>query len=81
LRFLLLEAAQVAARSFPEWRNKYFHLTTRRGKKAANVAMARRLAVRLYWMMRKEWDYQQVMKFGSHAEQPGNRDGVKSNTE
>jgi transposase len=76
LRFLLVEAAQVAARSIPQWRRKYFHLTMRRGKKTAKVAMARRLAVRLYWMMGKEWDYQQVLKFGSHAEQPGYRHGV-----
>jgi len=39
--------------------------------------MARRLAVRLYWMMRKEWNYGQVKKFGSHAGQPGTGDGVK----
>jgi transposase len=81
LRFLLVEAAQVAARSIPQWRSTYFHLTMRRGKKTAKVAMARRLAVRLYWMMRKQWDYQQVLQFGSHAEQPGNRHGVESNTE
>ncbi|MGB7147528.1 MAG: IS110 family transposase [Terriglobales bacterium] len=77
LRFLLVEAAQVTARSLPEWRSKYVHLTMRRGRKIAKVAMARRLAVRLYWMMRKEWDYEQLKKFGSHAGQPGNRDGVK----
>ncbi|MFY9904724.1 MAG: IS110 family transposase [Terriglobales bacterium] len=56
LRFLLVEAAQVTARSLPEWRSKYVHLTMRRGRKIAKVAMARRLAVRLYWMMRKEWE-------------------------
>src|ERR1700726_1590804 len=33
LRFLLVEAAQVTARSIPEWRNKYVHLTMRRGRK------------------------------------------------
>jgi hypothetical protein len=31
LRFLLVEAAQVTARSIPEWRSKYFHLAMRRG--------------------------------------------------
>src|SRR5882762_3423928 len=77
LRFLLVEAAQVTVRSLPEWRSKYVHLTMRRGRKIAKVAMARKLAVRLYWMMRKEWDYEQVKKFGWHAGQPGNRDGVK----
>jgi len=77
LRFLLVEAAQVTARSIPEWRSKYFHLAMRRGRKIAKVAMARRLAIALYWMWRKGWDYEQLRKFGSHAGQPGNRDGVK----
>jgi transposase len=67
LRFLLVEAAQVTVRSIPEWRSKYCHLTMRRGRKIAKVAMARKLAVRLYWMMRKEWNYEQVTKFGSQG--------------
>ena len=77
LRFLLVEAAQVTARSLPEWRSKYFHLAMRRGRKIAKVAMARRLAIRLYWMWRQGWNYEQVKKFGSHAGQPGNRHGVQ----
>ena len=79
--FLLVEAAQVSARSIPAWRHKYFHLAMRRGRKIAKVAMARRLAVQLFWMWRKGWDDEQVRKFGSHAGQHGNRDGVQSNTE
>lgn len=54
LRFLLVEAAKVTVRSLPEWRSQYLHLTMRRGRKIAKVAMARKLAARLYWMMRKE---------------------------
>ena len=81
MRFLLVEAAQVTARSLPEWRSKYLHLVLRRGRKIAKVAMARRLAVHLFWMMRKEWDYEQLKKFGSHAGEPGHRDGVQQNTE
>ncbi len=76
MRFLLVEAEQVTVRSVPEWRSNYLHLMMRRGRKTAKVAMARKLAVRLYWMMRQEWDYQQWSKFGSHAGQPGHRDGV-----
>ena len=53
MRFLLVEAAQVTVRSLPEWRSKYFHLMLRRGRKTAKVAMARRLAIRLYWMWRR----------------------------
>ena len=81
LRFLLVEAAQVTVRSLPEWRRKYVHLMMRRGRKTAKVAMARRLAIRLYWMMRQGWDYPQWIKFGSHAGQPGTGDGVRSNIE
>jgi transposase len=77
LRFLLVEAAQVTVRSLPEWRSRYFHLMMRRGRKIAKVAMARRLAVCLYWMMRQGWDYQQWVEFGSYAGQPGNRHGVQ----
>src|SRR5882672_7766698 len=77
LRFLLVEAAQVTVRSDPAWRSKYFHLAMRRGRKIAKVAMARRLAVRLYWMWRKGWDYEQMKKVSSHAGAPGHRDGVQ----
>ena len=77
LRFLLVEAAQVTVRSLPEWRSKYFHLAMRRGRKIAKVAMARKLAIQLYWMMRKEWDYEQVRRFGPHAGQPEHRHGVQ----
>jgi transposase len=77
LRFLLVEAAQVTVRSLPKWRSKYLHLMMRRGRKIAKVAMARRLAVQLFWMWRKGWDYEQVRKFGSHAGQSGHRDGVQ----
>jgi transposase len=77
VRFLLVEAAQVTVRVLPEWRSKYVHLMMRRGRKTAKVAMARKLAVHLYWMWRKGWDYEEVKKFGSHVGQPGHRDGVR----
>src|SRR5438067_7325159 len=75
LRFLLVEAAQVTVRSHPQWRSKFFHLAMRRGRKIAKVAMARKLAVHLYWMWRQGCDYGQWQKLGSHAGEPGNRDG------
>jgi len=77
LRFLLVEAAQVTVRTQPQWRSRFFHLAMRRGRKIAKVAMARKLAVHLYWMWRQGWDYGQFEKFGSHAGAPGNRDGVQ----
>ena len=67
LRFLLVEAAQAAARRDPDWRRRYTHLAMRRERRIAKVAMARKLAVSLFWMWRTKRDYQQTMKFGSHA--------------
>ena len=67
LRFLLVEAAQAAVRHDPDWRRRYSHVAMRRERQIGKVAMARKLAVRLFWMMRKEWNYEQLKKFGSHA--------------
>ncbi len=80
LRFLMVEAAQVTVRSLPEWRSKYFHLMLRRGRKIAKVAMARRLAIGLYWMWRKGWDYEQVKKFGSQGRKSGCHAGVATDS-
>jgi len=70
LRFLLVEAAQVTVRSDVRWRNRFFHLAQRRGRKIAKVAMARKLGIRLYWMWRRGWNYTQLESLGSHAGQP-----------
>ena len=66
LRYLLVEAAQAAARCNPDWRRRYVHLAMHRQKNIAKLAMAGKLAVRLYWM-RNGWDYSQLVEFGSHA--------------
>jgi transposase len=67
LRFLLGQSAQSVARCEEQWHRQYAHLTMRRNKPIAKVAMARKLAVRLFWMWRKGWDYQQLKKFGSYV--------------
>jgi transposase len=67
LRYLLGEAAQAATRCNPDWRRRYVHLAMRRHKNIAKAAMARKLAVRLYWMWRNGWQYSQLVEFGSNA--------------
>jgi transposase len=67
LRFLLVEATQGAIHKDPDWRRQYLHLAMRRQRSIAKVAMARRLAVHLYWMWRNQRNYQDVSKFSSHA--------------
>jgi transposase len=53
MRYLLMEAAQTASRLDPEWRRDYQRLKFRRGGAVAKVAIARKLAVRLYWKLRE----------------------------
>jgi len=77
LRFLLVEAAQAAARCNPDWRRRYLRLMMRREKRIAKVAMARKLAVRLYWMWRNSWQYSQLVEFGSNAGKLVTGHGVK----
>ena len=53
LRWLLVEAGHTAARLDPELRRVYQRLKFRRGGRVAKVAIARRLAARLYWSLRR----------------------------
>jgi len=61
MRWLLVQAAQTAAWGDPELRRVYQRLKFRRPSGVAKVAIARRLAVRLYWMLRGRMDYAQLL--------------------
>jgi transposase len=67
LRWLLVEAAHCAVQHDRELRRRYQHLKFRRGGSIAKVAMARHLAVRLYWTLRQA---STTLPAGSHARQP-----------
>lgn len=62
LRWLLVEGAHRAVVYDPEMRRAYQRLQFRRASGVAKVAMARRLAVRLYWMLRAQVDYAQLVR-------------------
>ena len=64
LRFLLGEAAQVAVRTDDELRAFYQRLLARRGKAKAVVAVARKLLVRCFIMLRDEIDYAEFRRRG-----------------
>ena len=53
LRWLLVEAAWMAVRKDPQLERIYKRLAFRRGRKIAAVAVARKLAVKLYWRLRQ----------------------------
>lgn len=62
LRFLLVEAGQSAARGDAELGRFYRRLSARKHRALAKVAVARKLAVRLYLMLREDWTYAQLCK-------------------
>lgn len=57
LRFLLVEAAQTACQGDPELKRCYRRLRQRHGKPKAKVAVARKLLIRGYILLRDEIDY------------------------
>jgi transposase len=69
LRWLLVEAATTAQRYDPSWHRQYVRLSMTKHHGVAKVAIAHKLAVRLYWMLRSGQDYGKMMERGSHARQ------------
>jgi len=53
MRFLLVEAGQSAVRKDAELRRFYMRVQHRHSTGVAKVAVARKLALRLYWMLRR----------------------------
>jgi transposase len=62
LRTMLVEAAQSAVRHDEEFKKEYAHRCHQKPKGVAKVAAARKLAVRLYWMLRTRTPYPDVMQ-------------------
>src|SRR5712675_172089 len=60
LRFLLVEAGQTAARYDPQLKRFYKRLAARKNRGVAKVAVARKLATRMYLMLREGWTYAQL---------------------
>src|SRR6185312_5322183 len=65
LRSLLVEAAQSAVRLDPQFRKQYLHRCHQKPKVVAKVAAARKLAVRLYWMLRSQVGYPEIVRIES----------------
>jgi transposase len=74
MRFLLVEAGQTAVRGDERLRRAYARLAAKKGRAVAKVMVARRLAVRLYWMLRRNWTYAELAR---HAGEPGSFCGAQ----
>ena len=70
MRLLLVEAAQTAVRLDEGLRKKYQHRCHSKAKGVAKVAAARKLAVRLYWMLRTHTAYPEIVHNESSSRCP-----------
>jgi transposase len=62
LRYLLVEGAATAARKDENLARMYTRLKAKKHHGVAKVAVARKLAVRLYWMARTQKSYPEVVR-------------------
>jgi transposase len=81
LRTLLVEAAQSAVKHDPGFRKEYQHRCHHKAKGIAKVAAARKLAVRLYWMLKTQKPYPEVLLNGGSPRHPvaAKQDAVRLN--
>ena len=70
VRMLLVEAVQNVTRCDAGFRKQYQHRCHRKPKGVAKVAAARRLAVRLYWMLRTQTPYPEIVRIESSPRVP-----------
>jgi transposase len=70
MRMLLVEAAQCAVRCDPQMRSEYLHRCYTKPKGVAKVAAARKLAIRLYWMLRTNTSYPEIVRIESSPRVP-----------
>jgi transposase len=70
MRMLLVEAAHQAVRYDPEFRKQYLHRCHSMPKNVAQVAAARKLAVRLYWMLRTQKAHPEIVRIESSPRVP-----------
>ncbi len=78
LRGLLVEAAHSAVETDPELKRCYRRLAMKKNRSIAAVAVARKLAVRMWWMWRRGLDYMQMYAPPVRMQgKPGLAPGVK----
>ena len=70
MRFLLVQGAQTAARAEAGWARQYKRLSMQKHRGTAKVMLARKLAVRLYWMLRTNTPYPGVVRMQGSSSHP-----------
>lgn len=71
LRLLLIQGAQTAVRGDEELGRQYRRLAMRKNKAMAKVMVARKLAVRMFWMLKTNTQYPEPVRMRGSSSHPG----------
>jgi transposase len=71
MRLLLIQGAQTAVRGDAELGRQYRRLAARKNKAMAKVMVARKLAVRMFWILKTRRSYPEVVRMRGSSSHPG----------
>jgi transposase len=71
LRRLLIQGAQTAVRGDAELQRQYRRLAAKKHRAVAKVMVARKLAVRLFWMRKTQKTYPELVRMRGSSSHPG----------
>lgn len=70
LRLLLIQGAQTAVRGDAELSRQYHRLAARKNKAIAKVMVARKLAVRMFWILKTRKTYPELVRMRGSSSRP-----------
>ena len=71
MRLLLIQGAQTAVRGDAELARQYRRLAVKKNKGIAKVMVARKLAVRVFWMLKTNKTYPELVRMRGSSSHPG----------
>ena len=70
MRLLLIQGAQTAVRGDEQLARQYRRLAMKKNKSIAKVMVARKLAVRLFWMLKTNTQYSELVRMRGSSSHP-----------
>jgi hypothetical protein len=71
MRLLLIQGAQTAVRGDEDLRRQYRRLASKKHRAVAKVMVARKLAVRMFWMLKTQKTHAELVRTRGSSSHPG----------
>jgi transposase len=71
MRLLLIQGAQTAVRGDEDLRRQYRRLAAKKHRAVAKVMVARKLAVRMFWMLKTQKTHAELVRMRGSSSHPG----------